>query len=488
MKESPDIENQKYVIPRDSSGGIVKSDGGSLTTAEKLFKNCQIVTADGKLASDLGLAVSDGRIVSVGRNEMLPEANQVVNLEGNVLLPGVIDCHVHTRTPGHEYKEDWRTATAAAAAGGVTTIIAMPNTEPILDRPSRVNSSFETAADDAHVDYQTHVVVTAENLDQLSDLAKSGIAGFKVFLGITFGDIEAPNDGALLDAMDRISSLDKRLGFHEENDEIRAYLENQFEKKGKTDAIYHNRSRPPIAEVEAVSRVCLFANETGCPVHMFHLSSGSAAEALTEWQSKGVDATAETAPHYLWLTEETVKEQGTVARVQPPLRTETERDLLWEAGIEAGTVGCIATDHAPHTDEEKGIDNPNKSVWDTPGGFVGVETQVPAMLSFVSEGRLTLPEWVRLHSTQPAKTWGMYPEKGSLLAGTHADFTVVDPTATWALDRTDLHSKSTATPWDGQTFTGRVETTVVRGEVVYDGEDLTATPGYGERAPTAQIR
>lgn len=488
MQQSSDIEDHIDEISTGLSGRTVRSDGGLPTTAEKVFRNCQIVTADGRLASDLGLAVSDGRIVAVGRDKMLPEANKVIDLAGNVLLPGVIDCHVHTRTPGHEYKENWQTATAAAAAGGITTVIAMPNTDPILDRPSRVDSAFETAADDSHVDYQTHVVVTAENLDRLSELADSGIAGFKVFLGITFGDIEAPDDGALLDAMERISALDKRLGFHEENDEIRAHLESQFNREGKTDAIYHNRSRPPIAEVEAVSRVCLFANETDCPVHMFHLSSGSAAETLAEWQQKGVDATAETAPHYLWLTEETVKEQGTVARVQPPLRTEAERNLLWKAGIEAGTVGCIATDHAPHTDEEKGIDNPNKSVWDTPGGFVGVETQVPAMLSFVSEGRLTLPEWVRLHSTQPAKTWGMYPEKGSLQVGTHADFTVVDPTIQWTLDRKELHSKSTATPWDGQTFTGSVETTVVRGEVVYDGEELAATPGYGKRAPTESVR
>jgi len=279
--------------------------------------------------------------------------------------------------------------------------------------------------------------------------------------------------------MQSIAETDRRLGFHEENDEIRAHLEAKFRDQGKTDAIYHNRSRPPLAEVEAVSRVCLFADDTGCPVHMFHLSSGSAAETLRDWRRQGVDATAETCPHYLWFTEDVVRERGTVARVQPPLRTADEVERLWSVGIDGGAVDCIATDHAPHTDEEKGVGDPSHSVWDTPGGFVGLETQVPAMLTFVQEGRITLPEWVRLHSTRPAQIWGMYPRKGSLLPGTDADFTIVDPDREWTLDRTNLNSKSTATPFDGESFVGAVEKTVVRGEVVYDGDDVTASPGYG---------
>lgn len=364
----------------------------------------------------------------------------------------------------------------------------MPNTDPIIDRVDRVNSVFETADEDAHVDYQTHVVVTSENLDRIPALAEAGIAGFKVFLGITFGDIEAPSDGELREAMSRISDANKRLGFHEENDEIRAYLEDKFRTEGNDDAIYHNWSRPPIAEVEAVSRICLFADDTDCPVHMFHLSSGSAAETLVEWRNRGVDATAETAPHYLEFTEETVKDRGTVARVQPPLRTAAERERLWSVGVHGDGVDCFATDHAPHTDTEKGVDNPGKSVWETPGGFVGVETQVPAMLTFVNDGRLSLTEWVSMHSTRPAQIWGMYPQKGSLLVGTDADFTVFDPENTWTLDRNNLHSKSTATPWDGESFTGSIEKTVVRGEIVYDGSEITSDAGYGSRAETEPVR
>lgn len=455
--------------------------------ADIAYTNCDIVTAEGRYGPGMGVAVTDGTIVAVGTESSLPPADRTVDLEGNVLLPGVIDCHVHTRTPGHEYKEDWTSATQAAAAGGVTTIIGMPNTDPAIDRVKRVRSVFDIADRDACVDYQTHVVVTSDNIDDIEALAEAGIAGFKVFLGITFGDIEAPTDGELLEAMEKIAKTGTRLGFHEENDEIRKHLERKFTTAGKNDAIYHNRSRPPVAEVEAVSRICLFSDETGCPVHMFHLSSGSAAETLAQWRAAGVSATAETAPHYLRLTEDDVREQGTVARVQPPLRNEDEQKRLWKTGIDGGAIDCIATDHAPHTDEEKGVGNPDKSVWETPGGFVGVETQVPAMLTFVAQGRLTLADWVSMHSTRPAQIWGMYPNKGSLMIGTDADFTVVDPEMEWTLDRQDLHSKSTATPWHGKSFTGGVRTTVVRGSVVYDGETVTADAGYGSRVETGPV-
>jgi len=451
---------------------------------DAVFVGGEVVDASGRYSPDTGVAVDGGEIVALATEQRLPAAERTIDLDGNVLVPGVIDDHIHTRTPGHEYKEDWKTATKAAAAGGVTTVVAMPNTDPIIDRPGRVAEVFETADRDATVDYQTHAVVTSENLGRIPALAEAGIAGFKVFLGITFGDIEAPSDGELHAAMGKIARTGKRLGFHEENDEIREYLERTFREDGKTDAIYHNRSRPPLAEKEAVSRVCMFSEDTGCPVHMFHLSSGSAAETLAEWRKRGIDATAETCPHYLWFTEDVVRERGTVARVQPPLRTAEERALLWEVGIDGPAVDIIATDHAPHTDEEKGIGDPDRSVWETPGGFVGVETQVPAMLTFVDEGRLPFAEWVRMHSTRPARIWGMYPGKGSLQVGTDADFTVVDPGAEWTLNRRDLHSKSTVTVWDGESFVGAVELTVVRGEVVYDGESVTGEPGYGQRAET----
>jgi dihydroorotase/allantoinase len=211
---------------------------------------------------------------------------------------------------------------------------------------------------------------------------------------------------------------------------------------------------------------------------MFHLSSGSAAEIVADAKDDGVDVTAETMPHYLQFNEPVMDRQGNAARVNPPIRTEEERQKLWEVGIEGDGIDCIATDHAPYTDEEKGIDDPFQNTWNVKSGFVGVETEVSAMYTLVDGGQLTVERWVDLHSRKPAQTWGLYPQKGSLQVGTDADFTILDPDADWTVDRHELRSKSRVTPYDGEVLTGKVTTTVVRGEVVFDDE-VTGEPGYG---------
>ncbi|MFC6718246.1 allantoinase AllB [Natrialbaceae archaeon GCM10025810] len=446
-----------------------------------VVRDCTVVTPAGR-TPDAGVAVEGGEIAAVARSENLPDADRVIDGEGDVLVPGIVDCHIHNREPGLEYKEDWETATRAAAAGGVTTVVGMPNTDPIVDRPERLELKFDRAEASAHVDFQSYAVVTSENLDRIPALDEAGALGYKIFLGSTVGDVPAPNDGEILEAMRAIRETGKRLGFHEENGEIIDFYTEKFKAEGKNDPIHHARSRPVIAEREAIERMITFAEETGAKVHMFHVSSGSGAEAVARGKERGVDVTAETCPHYLWFTEDVLREKGNVARIQPPIRDEAERAKLWEVGVDGGAVDCIATDHAPHTDEEKKVDDPFGNTWEAISGFVGLETEVPVMLTFVNEGRLALEEWVRRHSTRPAQVWGMYPQKGSLQVGTDADFSVVDPDLEWTLeDRRDLHSKTRVTPFEGETFTGKAVTTVVRGEVVYEDGEVVGESGHGTR-------
>jgi len=449
-------------------------------TVDLVVRNCTVVTPAGRTPNG-GVAVEDGTIVAVGRSDRLPDADRVVDADGNVLVPGIIDGHIHNREPGLEYKEDWESATRAAAAGGVTTVVGMPNTDPVIDRPDHLELKFERGEASAHVDFQSYAVVTSENIDQIPAIDEAGALGFKIFLGSTVGDVPPPNDGEILEAMERIGETGKRLGFHEENGEIIDHYTEQFQAEGRTKPIDHSHSRPVIAEQEAVERMLTFAEETGAKIHMFHVSSGSAAEAVARGKARGVDVTAETCPHYLWFTEEVMREKGNVARVQPPIRDADEQARLWNA-LEEGSIDTIATDHAPHTPDEKKVDDPFGNTWDAISGFVGLETEVPAMLSFVDEGRFTLEEWVRRHSTRPAQVWGMYPQKGSLQVGTDADFTIVDPDAEWTLtDRDTLHSKNCVTPFEGESFTGKAVTTVVRGEVVYEDGDVVGKSGYGTR-------
>ncbi|MDX1745324.1 MAG: dihydroorotase [Halobacteriales archaeon] len=457
-------------------------------TVDLVVKNCTILTPEGRSGPGLGVAADGGKIVAIGADDRLPEANHVIDVDGNYLVPGVIDCHIHNRSPGLEYKEDWETATSAAAAGGVTTVVGMPNTDPIIDRPERLLRKFELGERNALVDFQSYAVITSDNLDQIEPLDEAGVIGYKVFLGTTIGAIPPPNDGELLDAMESVTETGKRLGFHEENDEILTHKGQQFQEAGLNDPIYHSWSRPPITEREAISRTILFAEETGTRIHMFHVAAGSGAALVAEGKRKGVDVTAETMPHYLWFTEEVMREKGNVARIQPPIRDQHEQDLLWEQVLaHDGGIDCIATDHSPHTDEEKGMDDPFKNTWEVISGFVGLETEVPAMLTFVNDGRLSLEHWIDMHSRRPAQIWGMYPEKGSLQIGTDADFTVFDLDAEWTLeDRHSLHSKNTVTPFEGESFVGKVTTTIVRGEVVFDGT-VTGEPGYGTRVDVDAI-
>ena len=450
-------------------------------TFDLLLTNGPIATPSGRWGPDTAIGVRDGTIAAIGDRESLGDADRVVDLDGDLLLPGIIDCHVHTREPGDEHKEDWETATRAAAAGGVTTLFAMPNTKPALDRVEHAEQVFELADRKALVDFQLYAVVTSDNLEHIRPLDEAGVAGYKVFLGTTFGEIEPPNDGELVEAMEVIATTGKRLGFHEENDAILTHFSERARAEGRNRPLDHALGRPVVAEAEAVSRTTLFSEFTGCPVHMFHVSSGSAAEIVARGKSRGVNVTAETMPHYLWFTEEVYERQGNAARVQPPMRDAAERDLLWDVGIHGPGIDCIATDHAPHTDEEKHLDDPFHDTWESISGFVGLETEVPAMLTFVDQGRLSLEHWLYMHTVRPAQIWGVYPQKGSLRVGADADFTVVDPERTWTLDRDDLHSRSTVCPFDGETFTGAVTRTFVRGVEVYDHGDLQGAPGHGRR-------
>jgi len=446
-----------------------------------VVRDCTVVLPEGRFGPGVGVAVDDGTIVTVARTDELPEAADVLDADGNLLVPGIIDCHIHNREPGYEYKEDWETATRAAAAGGVTSVVAMPNTDPILDTPDHVDLMFERGREKALVDFQAYAVVTSENYDAIPALDDTGVLGFKMFLGTTFGSIPAPTDGELHEAMGAIAETGKRLGFHEENDQILTHLAERFQEEGKNDPIHHSWSRPPITEREAISRTVLFAEETEAKIHMFHLSCGSGAQIVREAKDEGIEVTAETMPHYLWFTEDVMREKGNVARIQPPIRDQAEQDILWEEVLDDdGGIDCIATDHSPHTDEEKGMDDPFQNTWEVISGFVGLETEVPAMLTFVNDGRLSLERWIDMHSRRPAQIWGMYPQKGSLQVGTDADFTVVDPDAEWVLDRDTLQSKSKSTPFDGERFVGKPTMTVVRGTVTYDKEAIQVEVGYGE--------
>lgn len=439
--------------------------------ADLVVSGGTLVTADGEFPGT-GLAIENSSIVEVARDERLPGAKRRLDAGGNYILPGVIDDHVHFREPGLTYKEDFGTGSLAAVMGGVTCVMDMPNTRPPTATAELVREKQRLAEAHSYVDFGLYGLIAQDNLDQLLPMADAGVIGYKCYLGETTGNIPAPDDGMLVEQMGIIASAGLRAGFHAENNAIMQHRIRQLKESGRTDARAHLDSRPVICEVEAINRVAAFAQYTRCKVHIFHLSSADGLDAILTWRWRAIDLTCETGPHYCFLPGERYEEVGSAVRMNPPVRGAREHGDVLLKGLISGAIECIATDHSPHTPEEKLHDD----IWQATSGFVGVETSVQLFLSeAVNGGKMTLPQFVRASATNPARTWGL-SRKGQLAVGFDGDVAIVDLRREWALDADKLHSRNHVTPFDGWRGRGLPISTVVRGQVVVEDGQLVGEP------------
>jgi dihydroorotase len=437
-----------------------------------IVKNGTVVTADATFDADL--AIDDGEFVAIAdRGALNLEANEVYDAAGKHVLPGVIDGHVHFREPGLEYKEDWGSGSRAAVMGGVTTVVEMPNTKPPTDTPEHVELKKRLAEEKSYCDFGIIGLLVQENVDQLRPMADAGlIVGYKCFLGETVGNIPAPDDGMLLDGLREIAATGLRIGFHAENNDIMQHLIRKAKAEGRTDALAHVDTRPALAEVESIQRMGLFAKHTGARIHIFHLSSRDGLEMIDEWRAKGVDVTTETGAHYAFLTSEDMRTLGSRLRMNPPVREPGHGDAL-VAGLVEGRVNQIATDHSPHTKEEK----LNDDIWKAISGFAGVEVSVRLFLTYgVNAGRMTLQQFVRASSEGPAKTWDLYPRKGAIRLGSDGDLTIIDLDKAGVIREDEMHGKNNLTPFDGHKTQGLAVATIVRGNIVMRDGELVGAP------------
>lgn len=459
-----------------------------------IVKNGTVVSSDATMEADL--AIADGKFVAIAAPGKLDDlqAADVYDAAGRHVLPGVIDGHVHFREPGLEYKEDWRTGSTAAVYGGVTTVVEMPNTKPKTDTAENVELKRRLAEEKSYTDFGIIGLLVQDSVPALKPMAEAGVVGFKCFLGETIGNIPAPDDGMMLDGLREIAETGLRIGFHAENNEIMQHLIRKLKAEGRTDPLAHVDSRPPLAEVESIQRMGLYARHTGARIHIFHLSSRDGLDMIDEWRARGVDITCETGAHYVFLKAEDMSRLGPRLRMNPPVRygSEGHGDALLE-GLRDGRVSQIATDHSPHTAEEK----LNDDIWKAISGFPGVETSVRFFLTNgVNAGRMTLQEFVRASSEGPAKTWDMYPQKGAIRLGSDGDLTIVDLNREGVIRDDDLHSKNRVTPFDGTSYKGESVATIIRGQVVVrDGELVGTASGRmvrpnldGAQQPGAGVR
>ncbi|MCZ8182651.1 MAG: dihydroorotase family protein [Beijerinckiaceae bacterium] len=447
--------------------------------ADLILTGGTVVTGMNRYRADI--AIKDGLIALVGEPSAMPAAREIVDVSGTFLLPGAIDVHVHFREPGYTHKEDWRTGSAAAAMGGTTTVFEMPNTHPPT-RSVRELRQKQQAAEKSHVDFGIYGLLAEDNIDELQGLIDGGVNAFKCFMGNTFGNLPSPSTGAMLEGFEIIAPSGLRISLHAETASIMAWRQKRLMEAGRNDPLAHIAARPAIVAAEAVSRAAELAEWTGARVHVLHISSAAELRPLADAKARGVEMTGETCPCYLLLDSRDYARLGSIIRVNPPVREESDSVAIWQA-LQSGVVDMIATDHAPHTPEEKS----KAVIWEADCGFPGVETQMPLMLNEVARGRITLEHYVKISAENPARAFGLWPAKGRIEAGAHADIAVVDMARKETITAAALHSRGKITPFEGVEVTGVPIHTLVRGRFVQrDRRLVEETSGWGRQVTSIQ--
>lgn len=426
-----------------------------MKTVDLCLKNGKIVM-EGSLI-EAGVAIDGGKIESVSKDPSLPKSDETIDLHGSLLLPGVVDPHVHFREPGLTEKEDFFTGSSAAVAGGVTSVCDMPNTSPPTDSKKRLEEKKRLGENKSLVDFGLHGMLSGP-IEKMNSLLEAGAVSLKLYPDKT---------------------EDSRIKeFHGKGDLITVHPEDP--KMLKEDVEYNGfeaflSSRPRTAEVSEVKRVLRYASAPH--IHLCHVTTEESLRAL---KSKRNDRnfTCEVTPHHLLLDRSHMEEFGTIAKVNPPLREKRDREALL-SGIEKGSVDIIATDHAPHTEQEK-----KSGMTNAPPGIVGVETSLTLMYNLFRRENIPLSRLVEAMCAKPAKIFGLKNEsgipKGVIREGADADLVAFNQDRDWEIKGEDLHGKTKFTPFEGREVLGKPFLTLVRGEIVFKKDEIVGDEGHGK--------
>lgn len=428
-----------------------------------LIRGGLCATPAGLVAADIG--VRAGRIVGLGALSGTA-AREIYEARGLHVLPGVIDTHVHFREPGHLEKEDMETGSTAALLGGVTAIFEMPNTNPPTTTRARIEDKLARAAQRMHCDHAFYVGASNENIGALSELERlPGVAGVKAFLGSSTGTLLLDRDEAISNAL---RSGRRRMAVHSE-DEARLKERSKFAMPG--DPRTHPVWRDAETARRSTERVLKLAGAAGRRLHILHASTADELPLLAE--ARDIATVEAAVPHLTLSAPECYERLGTYSQMNPPIRDERHRDVLWQA-IAQGLIDVVGSDHAPHTRADKDGLYPQ-----TPSGLPGVQTLVTIMLDHVNAGRLTLERLVELTSAGPARVFGI-AGKGRIARGYDADFTIADLKAKRRIENRWIASRCGWTPYDGMETVGWPVATILRGSIVMRDGALQGTP-QGQR-------
>ena len=421
---------------------------------------------------ECSIAIEEGKYIKIGKQPQMPNADQKIDLHGMLVLPGLIDEHVHLRDEGKAYKEDFISGTSAAAAGGVTTVLDMPNNQPITNNVKTLKNRLELAKRCALVNVGLYSEFP-ENLMELPRISREGAIGFKLFMGNQIGGLNIDEDQALESGLRIAGEVGVVVAVHAEDKSQIAFSEQQFKKtkhNGVKDFLLAHTEQ---AEVYSIERVLRKSETSNVRLHFCHITSKQGLEIIKEAKKKGKKVTCEVTPNHLLLTSADTTRLGMMAIIAPPLRDKIHQEALWK-GVTQGDIDTIGSDHAPHTVEEKTTD----SVWDVKVGTPGLETTLPLMLTLVNKKMLTFQRLVEMFVEKPAEIYGL-TNKGKLENGKDADLTVIDCNHRWTIVASKFKSKAKFSLYNSWEVIGKPVKTFVNGSLIMDEGEIVANPGSG---------
>lgn len=454
-----------------------------MSVLDLIIQGGEIVTPHGRFPGTIGII--NGKIALVSNGTMVA-AKETITADGKIVIPGLIDSHVHLRDPGVIYKEDFTTGTRAAAAGGFTFIADMPNTKPPVTTVERFREKMSAIQGKAITDYA--LFASGTQVDQIPGLLDAGAIGIKLFM-VTDPKSGYPHDpalftgddGMLYDILKRVASEGGFTSIHPGNQEIFVHESKKCWASGKTeprDFLLAYFGEHFIGDDTATSTICILAGAARCHAHILHLRSEKSLSIIERAREAGDRISIEANPKYMVLGADDMERLGPL--VTPYGLTKSQQDVLWR-GVNSGLVEVLASDHAPHTKAE--MEPGWKNTWSIPFGNPQLDHVIPVMLTKVNEGRMSLETLVKSFSEMPARLLRVYPDKGAIQVGSDADLTILDMNAKGRLSDAEVYTKVGWSPYDGWNFTGRPIMTIVRGRVVMRDGKVIGTPGWGKFIP-----
>jgi len=437
-----------------------------MQTVDLNLINTKILTDKGFV--EAGVSIEADRIYKVAKLPNMPKASKTIDVKGKVTLPGLIDAHVHLRDLELSYKEDFFTGTCAAAAGGFTTVLDMPNTQPPTNTPKRLKEKIQRAKNQVMVNVGFYAAFPKQ-YDQFDEMVGNGALAFKVNLFRPVTELNVHQDATLLNAFKQVKRLNRLVAVHAEEGDVIQRMEDVFRKSGKTSLSHYLKAHSVEREVNAVRRVLKLAGQVGLHTHFCHISAASSVNHLKRFRSR---ITCEATPHHLFLTTNELRRLGGIALTAPPIRPSPNASKLWRA-VNDGLIDIIASDHAPHASEEKQREN----IWEVPPGIPGLETTLPLMLTQVNRGQMSWSRLIQLLAAKPAEIFHL--TRGFIQAGGFADLVIVDMDQEYEIDSSKFFSKAKYSPFDGWKVKGKPTKTFVNGQLVMDEGEIVAKKGTG---------